>query len=117
MIESVRAARSHYDLPITNAMIAAAGDSPLRALPKVELHCHVEGAARATTVAELAAKHGVPLGVDDPDDLTPTIHSAATFNLDVDAMVAIRDNAVEASWLDDVDKAALRTTHPLSPKH
>ena len=50
-------------------MIYAAEDSPLRSLPKVELHCHVEGAARAATVAELAAKHGVPLGVDDPDDL------------------------------------------------
>ncbi len=38
-------------------------------MPKVELHCHVEGTARASTVAELATRHGVPLGVDDPDDL------------------------------------------------
>jgi len=50
-------------------MISAAADSPMRLLPKVELHCHVEGTARASTVGELAAKHGVPLGVDDPDDL------------------------------------------------
>ncbi|MBI5087708.1 MAG: adenosine deaminase [Actinobacteria bacterium] len=41
----------------------------VRALPKVELHVHVEGAARASTVAELAARHGVDLGVDDPADL------------------------------------------------
>jgi len=58
--------------------VFAAADSPLRLLPKVELHCHVEGAARAATVAELAAKHGVPLGVDDPDDLY-TYESLADF--------------------------------------
>lgn len=63
---------------MTNAMISAAADSPLRALPKVELHCHVEGTARAATVAELAAKHGIPLGVDDPDDLY-TYDSLADF--------------------------------------
>ena len=33
----------------------------LRALPKVELHCHLEGAMRQGTVAGLARKNGVPL--------------------------------------------------------
>lgn len=32
----------------------------IRPLPKVELHRHVEGTARPTTVRELAAKHGLP---------------------------------------------------------
>jgi len=45
-------------------------DTPLaRALdqlPKVELHCHVEGTMRATTVVELAAKNGVALPASDP---------------------------------------------------
>ena len=41
----------------------------VRALPKVELHVHVEGAARATTVADLARRHDVNLGVSDPADL------------------------------------------------
>jgi adenosine deaminase len=41
----------------------------VRALPKVELHCHVEGSARAATIAELARANGVELPVDDPAEL------------------------------------------------
>lgn len=41
----------------------------VRTLPKAELHVHVEGAARASTVADLARIHGVDLGVDDPAEL------------------------------------------------
>ncbi len=50
-------------------MIFAEPDSPFRQMPKVELHCHVEGTARPRTVAELAAAHGVDLGVETPEDL------------------------------------------------
>jgi adenosine deaminase len=60
------------------APVMAGPDSPLRLLPKVELHCHVEGTARASTVADLATKYGIPLGVDDPDDLY-TYESLADF--------------------------------------
>ena len=35
-------------------------------IPKVELHCHVEGTVRLGTVAELAREAGRPLPVDDP---------------------------------------------------
>ena len=35
-------------------------------IPKVELHCHVEGTVRSATVLDLARKAGRPLPVDDP---------------------------------------------------
>src|SRR5262245_50504280 len=37
----------------------------LRRLPKVELHCHVEGTLRPQTVVDLAAKHDITLPTDD----------------------------------------------------
>ena len=39
------------------------------ALPKVELHCHVEGTIRPSTVVELARKNGRQLPTDDPTEL------------------------------------------------
>jgi adenine deaminase len=44
-------------------------EEALDRLPKVELHCHVEGSMRPQTVAELAAKNGRALPVEDPQDL------------------------------------------------
>lgn len=38
-------------------------------LPKVELHCHIEGTMRATTLVELATRSGRALPADDPDEL------------------------------------------------
>jgi adenosine deaminase len=49
--------------------MTAATIEHIRRLPKVELHCHLEGAARASTIAALAAKHDVTFPVDDPADL------------------------------------------------
>jgi len=44
-------------------------DAALELLPKVEIHCHVEGAIRPATVIELAAKNGLQLPTEDPTEL------------------------------------------------
>lgn len=41
----------------------------LDALPKVDLHCHLEGTMRPATVVELARKNSVPLPTSDPREL------------------------------------------------
>ncbi|HVM65595.1 MAG TPA: hypothetical protein VMU14_12090, partial [Acidimicrobiales bacterium] len=38
-------------------------------LPKVELHCHIEGTMRPATVLELARKNGIALPTTDLDEL------------------------------------------------
>ena len=42
-------------------MAKAVADDYLRRIPKVELHCHLAGTLRATTVAELAKRYGMTL--------------------------------------------------------
>jgi len=44
-------------------------DEFLRSVPKVELHCHLEGTVRQATFADLARKHSVALPTDDVDRL------------------------------------------------
>ena len=41
----------------------------LHSLPKVELHCHLDGCLRISTIIELATQDKVSLPTTDPDDL------------------------------------------------
>ena len=50
-------------------MLDEAAVAAMTRLPKVELHCHVEGTMRPATVAELAARNGHALPTDDPTEL------------------------------------------------
>jgi adenosine deaminase len=50
-------------------MAAPTIDEALERLPKVELHCHVEGTMRPATVLDLAQKNGIALPTTDLDDL------------------------------------------------
>jgi adenosine deaminase len=44
-------------------------ESYIRAMPKVELHVHLEGSTRPDTFLKLAKRHGIPLPADDPAGL------------------------------------------------
>jgi adenosine deaminase len=44
-------------------------DEALEQLPKVELHCHVEGTMRPSTVLELAQRNAIPLPTSDLEEL------------------------------------------------
>ncbi|MEM1092094.1 MAG: adenosine deaminase, partial [Pseudomonadota bacterium] len=42
-------------------------------LPLVDLHRHLDGNVRLTTILELAKQHGVPLPADNAADLLPYV--------------------------------------------
>ena len=45
-------------------------DSLLKKLPKVELHCHLDGSLRIETILDLAQRHNVSLPSSDASGLT-----------------------------------------------
>jgi adenosine deaminase len=46
----------------------------LKALPKTDLHCHLDGSMRLSTILELAAAQGVKLPANDEASLAKVIH-------------------------------------------
>jgi adenosine deaminase len=54
------------DPPITEALV--------HALPKTDLHCHLDGSLRLATILELAERQGVRLPADTPEGLAEAIH-------------------------------------------
>ena len=44
-------------------------------LPKTDLHCHLDGSMRLTTILELAKKQGVKLPADTPETLLPLVYA------------------------------------------
>ena len=50
----------------------------VRALPKTDLHCHLDGSLRLGTILELAEKQGVSLPAETPEGLARAIHMGET---------------------------------------
>jgi adenosine deaminase len=50
----------------------------IRALPKTDLHCHLDGSLRLATLLELAEESGVRLPADTPEGLAAAIHMGQT---------------------------------------
>lgn len=49
----------------------------LRRAPKVELHDHLDGGLRPSTIVELSKEYGLPLPTEDPADLAAWLHRGA----------------------------------------
>src|SRR5512138_2756533 len=53
-------------------------DELLRALPKTDLHCHLDGSLRLETILDLAERQKVRLPADTPEGLARAIHMGET---------------------------------------
>ncbi len=47
----------------------------VRAMPKTDLHCHLDGSLRESTILDLAAEHGVKLPAADASGLRKAMHA------------------------------------------
>src|SRR5687768_15746174 len=60
----------------------------LRALPKTDLHCHLDGSMRLSTILDLAAQQKVKLPADTEDGLAKAIHQGEVCKSLEDYLVA-----------------------------
>ena len=67
MIRPMDAPSSIPAPPVTEALV--------RALPKTDLHCHLDGSLRLRTILELAREQGVKLPAETPEGLAKAIHA------------------------------------------
>ena len=81
--------------PVTEALV--------RALPKTDLHCHLDGSLRLATILELAREQGVTLPADTPEGLAKAIHTGENCESLEDYLTAF-----------DVTLAVLQTEEALS---
>jgi len=85
----------------------------LTRLPKVELHCHVEGTMRPATVVDLARRNGVALPTADPTELYrfDSLDSFLTVFWLVQSTLATRDDWARLAYESVIDGAAHGVVH------
>ncbi len=88
--------------PATLPRLPPITDELLRALPKTDLHCHLDGSLRLKTLLELAEEQKVKLPADTEDGLARAIHMGETCASLEDYLVAF-----------DVTLAVLQTEEAL----
>ena len=89
--------------------IVAEQEARFHAMPKVELHCHLEGCVRPQTFIELADRHGVALPTVDPAGVYD-YHDMASFMVVFErlcASVVDRDDMARITYEALVDAAAM----------
>ena len=60
--------------PIPPGPLPAVSEELLQALPKTDLHCHLDGSLRLATILDLAEKQKVKLPADTPEALAGAMH-------------------------------------------
>jgi adenosine deaminase len=60
--------------PFSRSNLPPVTEELIRALPKTDLHCHLDGSLRLTTILDLAEKDGIRLPADTPEGLAKAIH-------------------------------------------
>ena len=94
---------------MTTHPVSAEQEARFRALPKVELHCHLEGCVRPQTFIELAAKHQVAMPTPDPTRVYD-YHDMASFMVVFErlcASVVDHDDVSRMTYEALVDAAAM----------
>ncbi len=60
--------------PLPRGKLPPVTEELLRALPKTDLHCHLDGSLRLATLLDLAEKQGVRLPADTPEGVARALH-------------------------------------------
>ena len=80
----------------------------VRALPKTDLHCHLDGSIRLATVLALAEAQGVRLPADTPEGLARAIHMGETCSSLEDYLTAFDVTLAVLQTEEALYRAALR---------
>jgi len=84
----------------------------LRALPKIELHDHLDGGLRVATVLELADQIGCKLPADDPDELATWFYQGDSGSL-VQYLAAFEHTVALMQTAGAIERIAYEAAHDL----